>query len=193
MRLTIFLSLLYLCLLSGCTTDEPTNSPDAENTEAVIVKEPLLTNIDFRVENYNVDTLANYEASPEFFDKYIKGYDAFRINYDNPLVNAAVFHYYVLDTLVNSDIKVLIILEHASTKIVGSRLIALILNDNWTIKTARVLALTEENDAWDYYWRSYIINDTLHTLVTGMGDSDTMRTKFHLNGFKDIEPIATER
>lgn len=187
MRFTLFLSLLCLCQLLSCTTDELDNSSDVEITSEDELNETLLTDIDFRIENYNVDTLENYEVSPESFEKYIKGNQPFRINNDNPIVNSATIKYYILDTLVNSDIKVLIILEAADKKIVGSTIIGLILDDSDNFISSTILALKEENDAWSNYWRSYIKNDTLHRLTTGMGDSDTNHSELRLYGFRTFE------
>ncbi|GEM_PF-5828772 len=189
MRLPFFLFSLCSCVFIQCASDETAIHPNNVNESVNTPEDPLISYIDFRVENYALDTLENYKTSPDFFERYIKRNRAFRINNNNPLVDEASIDYYVVDTITGNDVDVFIILESADTETLGSQLTAIVLEKNGSFKSSTLLALSEENDAWKYYWRSYVKDDTLHRLSTGMGDPDTTRTRFLLNGFNSIEVI----
>jgi hypothetical protein len=199
-RLILFTPLLCFILLLGCTTDKLPNNSSSGNTNMPTLNDTLISDIEFRIENYYVDTLANYRASDAFINKYSrgKGYDAFLINYNNPNVNAAVIKYYILDTLVNSDLKVLIIMEDANIKSVGSRIFALILNSDDSIRSITGLASSKENSSWLMSTRSYIIHDTLHRISTldesnaGLNKVDTTHARFRLNGFRNVKLLDTK-
>tara|TARA_R100000951_G_scaffold109642_1_gene107001 strand:+ start:459 stop:1082 length:624 start_codon:yes stop_codon:yes gene_type:complete len=198
-RFILFTLLLCFCLLLSCTTTESDSVSKSEKAATETTKDtlstvaPLFSDIEFRIEDYDEDTLSNYEVSDEFFNEYIKGTAPFRVNNNNPLVNAATIKYYILDTVIHSDIKMLTILETASTKIVGARIIALFLNSDNTTVFTKLVAMTEENDYWKETWRSYVENDTLHLISTEINNKgemkiDTSQSLFLPNDYRNIHP-----